>query len=438
MNVRAERAARAARLLRSTGARHGAVLGAAMLIAGVLDYAVSVLAGRWLGPTEFGVFVSITALLQVLLSVATAIRLVVALQAAGITARPRHGAALGSFLRGVRRWSWRRGIAATLLAALASPLLVRPLRLPTAWPLWAASAMVLMLFLREATLGALQGVQDFPRLALAQVGQAALRLALAAGLLLLGARATGAILAQPLAAIGAVAIGAQGLRPRMAAPGDAPPVAVNRSQVASTVLGLAVLGVLTNLDALVVKAAFAPRVAGDYGAVVTFERISFFLPCSLSFLLLPKATQRIATGRDPRPILLLALAGSLAPGIALSAAYLAAPGVLVRHVFTAAYADPGLVLGLASLAATLYAGVNLWLNYALSVARPRFMYALLGVVAAQGAAMLLVAGRGLTALVGAMVAGGLLGNVAGWVTTWSPRVAPQRGLEARGALQQEG
>ena len=53
-------------------------MAASMLLAGAMDYGVNVLSGRWLEPAEFGVFVAVTALLQVLLTLSLAIRMVVA------------------------------------------------------------------------------------------------------------------------------------------------------------------------------------------------------------------------------------------------------------------------------------------------------------------------------------------------------------------------
>src|SRR5258708_12071011 len=50
-------------LIRSVGMRHGLILSAAMILAGALDYVANVLAGRWLAPVEFGVFVSVAAIL---------------------------------------------------------------------------------------------------------------------------------------------------------------------------------------------------------------------------------------------------------------------------------------------------------------------------------------------------------------------------------------
>lgn len=413
--LRTLRLPRLAALLRSAGARQGLTLGVAMLIAGVLDYAVSVVAGRWLAPVEFGVFVAVTALLQVLLSVATTMRMVVAYYTADAVARPGDPGAVGALLRGAAGWCGRWGLVTAGVMALGSGLLARALRLPGPAPLWAAAAMVLAMFLREPAFGALQGIQAFGRLGRAQVGQGVLRLALAVVLVLAGLGAAGAVLAQALAAIGAVALALPSLRPHLAAPAAAAAPRVRRSYVLATVLGLAVFGVLTNLDALFVKVAFPAEVAGDFAPAVTLEKMSLFLPWAISFVLFPKATQRIATGRDPRPLLLASLAAVLVPGLLMSAAYLAAPGPIVRAIFTGAYPDPGVVLSLVSLAGTLYAGVNIWLNYALSTGRSRYVHLLLGVVALQAAALWAFGRAGLTAVGLVMVGAGVLGNLAGIV-----------------------
>jgi hypothetical protein len=143
-----------------------------------------------------------------------------------------------------------------------------------------------------------------------------------------------------------------------------------------------------------------------------------FLPLALGIILLPKAAQRRATGRDARPILLLALTGTLAPGLLLTVLYFLSPGLWVRIIFTDAYANPGIVLGLASLAASLYAGLNVWLNYALALERPAFIYALVGVLLCQGLGMFLFGRESLVHMTLVMVSAGVMGNLAGFVTNW--------------------
>lgn len=90
----------------------------------------------------------------------------------------------------------------------------------------------------------------------------------------------------------------------------------------------------------------------------------------------------------------------------------------MRIIFTAAYPNPGIVLPLASLAASLYAGLNIWLNYALSLERPAFIYALVGVLVWQGLGMFMFGQESLIHMTLVMVSAGVMGNIAGFITTW--------------------
>jgi len=78
-----------------------------------------------------------------------------------------------------------------------------------------------------------------------------------------------------------------------------------------------------------------------------------------------------------------------------------------------------LVLGMANLAASFYAGLNIWLNYALSLKRLSFIYILMGVLICQAAGMYLLGRDSLLQMTIVMAASGLIGNLAGIATTWS-------------------
>ncbi len=405
-------------LIRSVGMKHGLILSAAMILAGALDYVANVLAGRWLAPVEFGVFVSVAAILQIFLYLSIAIRNVVAFYTADLSAKADQSS-LGAFVQRAWRWAWQWGLLATALLALLSVPSGRLLRLSGSRPLWAATPMILALFLRPITDGVLQGMQAFGRLGLVHACQAFLRLLFTAGFIWLGYQAVGAIFALPLACFAALVLARMWLRPQFR---DADEVVAHRVSwhySAHTLLGLAVFGMLVNLDALFVKRFFSSAIAGNYGPVVTLSKVCLFFPLAMGIILLPKAKLRQATGRDARPVLLMALAGVLVPGFILATICFLYPGALVRTVFGAAYANPSIILGLACLAAGLYAGLNIWLNYALSLERPAFIYALLGVLVLQGLCMFVFGRSNLVYMTLVMVLGGLVGNLAGFITTWS-------------------
>lgn len=416
------------RFLRSVGLRDSLVMAVTMALAGGLDYAVSVLAGRWLAPVEYGIFIAVAAVSQVLAQLTNTIRNVVAFYAAEISVKRDSSRGVGAFVQSAWRWGWKWGLLATVVMAMLSPALARTLRLPNAWPLWAATPVVLLFFVRTVTDGALQGLQKFAGFGVVQVLQSLLRLLFAAGLIWLGFQSVGAIIALPLAMASILALALWLLRPYFQDSGGAVPRQVSWHYSSHTLMGLAAFAVLANMDALFVKHFYSPGIAGNYGPVVTLAKMSLFIPLALGIVLLPKATRRRASGRNPRPILLLALAATLLPGFALTSVYFLYPEFLVRTIFTSSYTSPGIVLGLANLATTLYAGLNIWLNYALSLKRLSFIYIMVGVLVLQGMGMFFFGRDSLVHMSLVMVSAGMAGNLMGFATTWFAVEAPEIAL----------
>jgi O-antigen/teichoic acid export membrane protein len=412
--------ARLLTFLRSIGVRDSLVMAVTMAIAGGLDYGVNVLAGRWLVPVEYGIFIAVAAILQVLAQLTNSIRNVVAFYTAELSAKCDASRGVGAFVQRVWRWGWQWGLLATMVMVICSPMLAKTLRLPDAWPLWAASPVVLLFFVRTVTDGALQGLQDFAGFGVVQVIQSFLRLLFSAGLIWLGWKAAGAIIALPFAMAVILMLALWFLRSHFKDYGGVVPQRVSWTYSSHTLLGLTAFALLANMDALFVKHFFSPSIAGNYGPVVTLAKMSLFIPLAMGIVLFPKATKRRASGRDPRPILLLALAATLLPGFALTGAYFLFPGSVVHSIFTSAYTNPGIVLGVANLAASLYAGLNIWLNYALSLNRPSFVYMLVGILVWQALGMFYFGRDNLLHMTLVMVSAGIAGNVAGFATTWFP------------------
>ncbi len=291
------------------------------------------------------------------------------------------------------------------------------LRVDSPAPLWAASLALLLLFLRPVTDGALQGIQHFVGLGSVQMLQSFLRLLFAGLLIGLGWRAAGAVLALPLGSIVALLLAVWLLRGYFrATPPDSPPRPISWRYSIYTLIGLSAFALMANVDPIIVRRVFGDGAAAAYAPVVTLGKMNLFIPLGIGLVLFPKATQRQAAGRDARPVLLLALAATLLPGLVLTLIYWLFPGEIVRLVFGDAYADPGRLLALVGLATTLYAGVNIWVNFALSLERRATIWLLAAIVLVQIAAMLIWHER-LETIALIMVAAGLLGNVAGALTT---------------------
>ena len=398
----------------------GAIMAGAMIVAGGFDALVSIFAGRWLVKEQFAVFVAVTALLQVFVQLTNVIRNVVAYYTAEFTVMPDKRAMIRTFFRKAWRWAWRWGSLATIFALILSPFIARFMRIDSSWPLLVSSLAILMLFVRPVTDGTLQGIQNFWGLSTVMVLQSALRLIFAGLLIVAGLQAVGALLALPLATAVALLLAVWFLRPYF----PKPAVKISLSDVslrysALTLLGMLAYALLVNVDAIVVKRFFSETIAGDYGTVVTLGKINLFATLGIGMVLFPKATQRHAAGEDPRPVLAMALTATLLIGLAVTAVFFLASGFIIQTVFTAVYADPGIVLGLVGIATTLYAGISIWLNYALSLNRRAYIFALAGLVVSAILAMAIYH-PSLQAIATIMIIAGLLGNIAGGLTTLTP------------------
>lgn len=382
------------------------------LVAGGLDYLFNVLTGRLLNPAAYSILIAVLAILQILLHATNVIRNVVAYYAADIAGTTGSALDTGRLLRRAHGWAWRWGLLAALLLALLSPLLAGALRLPTPAPLWAASLALVMLFVRPVTDGTLQGTQRFGQLAVVTIFQAALRLALALLLVQWGLSAFGAVLALPLATTSAYLLALLFLRPLFrhgrTTTADR---RVSWRYSTTTLLGLLTFALMVNLDAIIVRALFTPQAAGNYAPVVTLGKINLFVPLAVGMVLFPKAIHRHRNGLDARPMLLMALAAALLPGLGLTALFFAAPALLTRLLFGGAYASLGGVAGLVGLATTLYAGINIWLNYALSTERPSYTYVLGFIFLLQLGGMLRFH-RSFADIASAMLFAGVAGNLA--------------------------
>jgi O-antigen/teichoic acid export membrane protein len=401
-------------------------MAAAMIFAGVFDYVVNIVAGRRLAPTEFFVFVTVTALLQIATQATNVIRNVVAFYTAESTVFGDATARVGSVLRHSWSWAWRWGLLAAATVALSGPLLAQFLHIDSPHPLWAAAFATLLLFVRPVTDGTLQGIQNFLGFGSVQILQSILRLVFAVLLIWLGWQATGVLLALPLGSAVALVLGVVLLRAYFRAPApERPRRSISWRYSAYTLLGLLAFALMVNVDPIVVRRFFGDAAAAAYAPVVTLGKMNLFIPVGIGLVLFPKATQRQAAGRDSRPVLALALAATLLPGLILTALYWIIPGQIVEAVFGDAYADPGRLLGLVGLATTLYAGVNIWLNYALSLERHTYVLLLAGIVALEIVGMALFHAR-LESIALVMIAAGASGNLAGMMATFRVRVSPAR------------
>lgn len=407
-------------LLRSGDARDGALMAGATLVAGAFDYLVLLVAGLLLPNAAAIAFLAVMNLLKIGEQATWVIRNVAAYYTAELAIRPEAQARIGAFLRDRWRWAWRWGLLVAGLFILAAPLTNQLINANSTPAVMAAGLALLLFFVRPVTDGTLQGTQNFLGLGGVVVLQAVLRFGLTAVLIWLGLELVGAVLALPLAAGLALLLALWLLRGYFRAPRSAAAAQkVSLRYSGLTLIGLLSFALLVYSDAILVNRLFPEAIAGQYTPINVLARINLFVPLALGLVLFPKATQRHALGLDARPMLLLTLAATLLPGLGLTAVYFLFPDQIVDLVFRGQYAAPGALLGWVGLATTLFAGVNIWLNYALSLGKRPFVFLLALIAIGQIAAIVLLA-HTLTILAIVLVTAGLLANLAGAALLLAP------------------
>src|SRR5215813_13427706 len=245
-------------LARSFGIKDSVVVAAAMVVAGSLDYLVHIVVGRRLAPVEYGIFVAVTSLVQLLIFLSTTIRSVVGFYTAELASRPECSANLSALVRQMWTWARKWGLIGTGALAVVTPFLAQQLRLPNSLPLWVTIFMVLILCLRQVTHGVLQGTHRFTALGIVLVLQAFLRVLFAVTFIWVGTRAVGALAAQTLSCAVAVAVAVWWLRSYFKGVKEISAHPISVVYPLNTFIGLATFGMLTNLDPLFVKHYFSP------------------------------------------------------------------------------------------------------------------------------------------------------------------------------------
>src|SRR5512132_175173 len=367
-----------------SGARSGAMLGAASFVATVANYVFLLAAGRFLGDDAYGGLAALLGLLTLILLPTGAVQLAISREIARkVAAGDADGAAV--FTRAVLRL----GLIATLpLLGVALALAVpagRLLKIDSTGTVLVAALGLVAAFVLPITLGALLGYQRFRAVAGLYVLPFALRLLLLAVVVAAGFRLGGAVFAAVAGGIATAVIAVVLLRAPLRASAHAarPSLTPFLRYLVPVVCGLIGIAILTNVDLLVVKARFAPEDAGDYAAASAFARVAFFLPATILTVLFPRTAARQARGEETLDILGRALIVTGGFCALLILAYAATAQGLLQTTYGTEFAQGGPLLWPMTVAISLYSLANVLVGFHLSRGESRYAWIVGGAVVVQ-------------------------------------------------------
>ncbi len=371
-----------------SGARSGALLGAASAVGIVGAYVFLLAAGRILGSDDYGSLAALLGLLAVVLIPAGALQMAVSREVSRHVATG-DSAGAARLARGTLRLAAAATVPLLVVAfALAAPL-SSLLHIDSVGLVVLAVATLSTALVFPAAIGVLQGEQRFGGVALLYVFPWVARLVVLGIVAAAGYRLGGAIFATVLGAIAATGLAI--LLIRAPAVGGA---SLSRSELRDflaylkpVAIGLIGIALLTHVDVLIVKARFSGDEAGAYAAASAFARVGFFLPATILAVLFPRTAARQARGEETEDILGRSLLATVAFCGGLALVYTATGVGLVTLTFGRDFAEGGDVLGPFALAIGLFSIANVLVGYHLSRGESRYAWIVAAGVLVQVAAL---------------------------------------------------
>ncbi|HEY8813425.1 MAG TPA: oligosaccharide flippase family protein [Candidatus Dormibacteraeota bacterium] len=335
--------------------RQNLVLFSGGLIAGIGGFVYHAIAGRVLGPSNYGDVASIIALYSVFTTPTLILILVLARYSATLIASGTTDSVRYLVVR-----STQLTLIPSLLIIVAGFVLAMPaadfLHLHSPLPVIWLGIGIAVFWQVGIPRGILQGIQRFAALSANLSLEMVVRCTTLAVLLAAGTGVVGATIAVLAGAAFAYLIGLYALRAQLRAGGERAPL---RSMVGFSLTATAgTLGILLlyNLDVILAKHYLGAHDAGIYGSLNKIGTILFFLTLSVSQVLFPRVVEALATNNHPGRLLGVSagLMGLLGAGALLVFGVL--PGLVVRLLFGPAFADAQsyiFLVGLIGLALSL-------------------------------------------------------------------------------------
>ena len=394
--------------------RGALVRGGGTVLAGLLawnigNYAFFLVAGRVLGPSDYGL---VAALLAATLVVAVPAQSLQFATARLIAAPPAGDRSLAN---GIYRLAVRRCVAVTATLSAGTCILILIGHAAglggSPGPYVVTAALVAPLGFFFLALGRLQGDERFAGFAtcfalwgmprpLAVVPLAALGLGVYAGL-------GGTALAVASATVAAVWL------TRSSPPGRRPAAAEWRAfsrPLVPVLVGLTGLGILTNLDVIVAKVALPSEQAGHFAAAAALAKAVFLIPQAVSFVLLPRVAAGSAAAQDTGLLLRIGVGLTLALGGLASLGLWLVASQLLRITYGPRFVASSGLLGGYAAASTLIGALIVVINHHVGRHAVRFAWATACVALAQ-AVLLLLLNDSARAIIAADAAAGGLGLI---------------------------
>ena len=349
-------------------ARSFLIMFSSTMVVNVINYIYNLLVGRLLGPSDYGVFVSLLSLTLIFAGIPGTIQTVITRYAAILKYENSQKTIYRYFIRAIQIFSVV-GLFVFILFFVSTPYIKRFLNIDISAPVYVVGMLLGVSFIAPIARGTLQGIQDYKALSISMILDSFLRLVFGLSLIVLGLKVSGAIGSQVISAMIAFFISIYFILKLRSY--DEGTYRIPRGSIYKytflTLYTISCFLLLTNLDVVLVKHFYDPHTAGIYSSAVTIGRIILYFPGAMAIVLFPKISELQTLSKKSVKILAKALIIVFALCVILNVIYFVAPGLLVRIMFGKAFLESVPYIGFYGIAMTFYSLLNLAVLFLLSL-----------------------------------------------------------------------
>jgi len=355
--------------------KHGVLVLLGTTASMILGYFFQVFAGRLLGPSDYGIFGSLAAILYIVSVIGGAITTSITKFASEFNARKEMGKLKGMLVS----YSLKSAALGAVIAAIFLPLsagLANALRIEDPFLIVILAVIFPFSFVSAVLGGMLNGLQRFEQLSATQVLNSLVKLLFGIGLVLLGFGVLGAILGLVFASIATLSASLFFLRCLFKEKSESVSGVKIVSYSIPVLASTALLAIMVNADIILVKHFFPSRDAGFYVAASTLTKVILWASGALLIAMFPKVSDMNAKNSSPAKLLRSTLCYILLLSFLTVALLFLAPKWVTVLVFGERFEEASALMLPFAAAISLYSLSNAFIRYDLAVARFSFLYPL--------------------------------------------------------------
>ncbi len=309
--------------------KHSSILFTASLFSGFLNYLFQLYVGRMLGPSDYGIYSSLVALLYIMSVPSSTIQTSVAKLVSDYGAEHEK---IKYLLNYVLRKLTLIAVLASALFLIVSIYLADFLRINSGTYFFILSTVLFISFLAPVLIGALQGMQMFVQMGINNVAGTFFKFLSGILLVYFGFGVGGALIAL---FIGSLVAMLHALIPLRFLKGSEEVDGNIRFLTYSMAVMFATVGLafLPNADLLLVKHFLSDQEAGYYAAAALLGKIIFFSTGAVAMVMFPKAAEMNNRNHDGIKLLRNSLLYIGSISFMIIALFILVPGFIVRLLF---------------------------------------------------------------------------------------------------------